>query len=101
MFKRGDRVLCIDDSLPEPPSVRHSFSTWIESGTIYTIRECIFTQITNKWGVALKEIKNPAVYIPDLDCKVEPMYNAERFVKMDKQDEEFIAELQEINFNEQ
>jgi hypothetical protein len=98
MFKPGDRVLCIDDSIPNE-RVKDDFQHWVEAGKMYTIRRCTFTQLTNRYGVVLNEIKNRAIYMEVIGAKVEPMFDSVRFVKINKDEEELLEEIGNLDTN--
>lgn len=78
MFAEGQKVVCIDDSIPSS-RVMGDFKYWITAGQSYTIRECKYSQLTGRYGVKLKEVKNPPIFFPELLGKTEPAYDSSRF----------------------
>lgn len=95
-FKEGQRVVCIDDSIPYGEVFR-DFSYWIKKDQIYTVRRCYYMSILNTYAVLLKEIKNPSID-NDLLGKVEPAYRADRFRPIDENELELkeTKQLEEV-----
>jgi hypothetical protein len=80
-FKKGDRVVCIDDTVIHP-NIKHVFSEWIKKDSIYTVRGN-HIGLEGKIGVLLNEIHNMPILFPMLGGKAEPAYAEHRFVKID------------------
>jgi hypothetical protein len=73
------KLMCINDS--RSPSSKH-FKNWIEEGKIYTLR-LKEGSLHGVPRVLLKEVRNPSVYVPEFMAKVEPGFDANRFVEID------------------
>ena len=81
-MKAGNKVVCIDDTIKVPIEIHNKhFSKWIKKDEIYTIRA--ITETPMGYGVLLKEIKNPSVYIEAYFGKAEPRFSADRFRLLD------------------
>jgi hypothetical protein len=79
-FRQGDKVICIDDSLPSGVSEemnKKAFPSWIKEGEIYTVR----SKSGNHVSILLNEIKNPSIHIPVLGGNAEGRFRVERFTK--------------------
>lgn len=76
-MKIGDKVVCIDDSIPRPEVFR-DFAYWPYEGSIYTIRG-MQNSIDRGKGLQLEELPNPTIYVPELGGHVEPAYSIKRF----------------------
>jgi len=77
-FSKGQKIVCVDDSLPSWEVLR-DFSSWIVKDQVYTVREYKYISLIGQYGVYLEEIKNEPVFFPELMGKAEPGYKAHRF----------------------
>lgn len=101
-FKKGDRVVCIDDSVPTS-MVFHDFKFWPVIRSTYTVR-AIHHLLDGEQGVYLEEINNPSI---KLDTPIESAYNSRRFrlVEQTEPDKAFddalgaVAKAQEVSNN--
>ena len=98
MLKKGDKVVCVDDKVPDNMSV-DSFNTiyqeWIKEGETYTIRAT--RNSFNGWfGVLLNEVTNPSVFMGALGGKTEPGFAEWRFRKIEEKEmEETVSKSKE------
>ena len=76
-MKVGDKVICIDGSIPFAEVFR-DFKFWPQEGEKYTIRG-IQNSLDRGKGLHLEELKNPVIFIDALQGHVEPAYSAKRF----------------------
>lgn len=75
MFNQGDQVICINAE--DPNGLSKHFDQWVVKGEKYTVRHC--GSPLGMPRLLLKEVKNPAVYIPEAMGKSEPGFSIERF----------------------
>jgi hypoxanthine phosphoribosyltransferase len=80
MFKKGQKVVCIDDSRSTRKTMER-FEEWIEKDRVYTIREQ--RPQGAEGGVLLEEVKNPPAYFPQVMGKIEPAFAPRRFREVD------------------
>ena len=73
------KLLCIRDD--RTPASKH-FVNWITEGEVYTMRRTEGSLHGPK-RVLLVEVKNPPVYIEEFAGRVEPGFDASRFVEVD------------------
>lgn len=83
-MKTGQKVICVDDSMP-PLEVFQHFDYWIQKDRVYVIRG------TRMWygklSLLLEGLNNPLMYNPEILGKCEPGYSAERFRLLNPQDD--------------
>lgn len=72
------KLLCIRDD--RTPASKH-FVNWITEGEVYTMRRTEGSLHGPK-RVLLVEVKNPPVYIEEFAGRVEPGFDASRFVEL-------------------
>jgi len=73
------KLLCIDDS--RSPASKH-FQNWISEGELYTVRR-EEGSLHGETRVLLNEIKNAAVFVPELGANIEVGFRRSRFVEVD------------------
>ena len=98
MFERGEKVLCIDDSVKDGVEkfAKSVFWNWVKKDSVYTIREFLDNKgiVT---GVLLEEIHNFPIWQPLLHAHQEPAFRLDRFVKHTEQKQErYVAEKNTI-----
>jgi hypothetical protein len=91
-MKVGDKVICVDSSLPHPEIAKH-FDKWVEQDKTYIIRGKRLWY--GEYSLLLEEIKNPPMYNPEIMGNCEPGYSIKRFRLVDPV-EELSHELEEI-----
>jgi hypothetical protein len=79
----GQKVVCINDKFTHPNTPIH-FQNLPKYGVTYTVRELTYVQTNNTYRVLLDEIRNKKVYIDLVMAKVEPAFDAKRFVPLDE-----------------
>jgi hypothetical protein len=79
----GQKVVCINDVFTHPNTHIH-FQNLPKYGVTYTIRELTYVQLNNTHRVLLEEIRNRKIYMEILMGKVEPAFDAKRFVPLDE-----------------
>ena len=85
MFDIGDKVVCIDDSIPAHmcEEIENDFEMWIKKGKEYTIRS--FNDNDGiVVGVLLEEILNFPKYFKLLGRSQEPSFRLDRFRKREE-----------------
>lgn len=74
------KLKCIDDSRNEASKF---FTSWVEEGVIYTLlRE--EGALNGEKRVLLKELRNPKVFVPELNGNFEVGFAKRRFVEVDE-----------------
>ena len=79
----GQKVICINDVFKHPNTPIH-FQNLPKYGVTYTVREFTYVQANNTYRVLLEEIRNKKIYIDLVMAKVEPAFDAKRFVPLDE-----------------
>lgn len=79
----GQKVVCINDVFTHPNTPIH-FQNLPKYGVTYTVRELTYVQVNNTHRVLLEEIQNKKVFIEIVMGKVEPAFDAKRFVPLDE-----------------
>jgi len=79
-FKIGEKIVCIDDSLPKTPELRNTMGKLVIN-EIYTVRG--FISVSDGVGLYLSEVKNEIVHYLSTNRKIEPCYDPARFRKLD------------------
>lgn len=80
-FKKGQRVVCVDDSKSNQTTMKN-FKHWIEKGKTYTIRDQRSSGLDG--GVLLEGIDNPKIWFEHLQTSLEPGYHPARFAPFDE-----------------
>lgn len=75
----GDRVRCVNDSLPKDFKEEH-YPNWVKHGKEYHIRQ-ILNNDDIVVGVLLVEVVNPLLYIPLINALQEGVFATWRFEK--------------------
>ena len=94
MFNIGDKVICIDDSIPAHMvgEIENDFEMWIKKGKEYTIRS--FNDNDGiVVGVLLEEVLNFPKYFRLLCRSQEPSFKLDRFRK--KEENEITEKVEE------
>ena len=89
-FKKGDKVVCIDDTINNP-NIPKDFQNWIKKDDKYTVRETSM-DLNGNQGILLNEIKNKKLHSKLLGGYFEPRFASVRFRKMDENDIEIKVE---------
>ncbi len=59
-FRCGERVVCINDTLPDPVYILAWFREWPTAGRVYTVRDTMYFAFPGPtFGVTLRENRNP------------------------------------------
>lgn len=102
MFKVGDKVICIDDSIRPNTAeeIKKDFVSWVKKDEEYTIR-AIDDNKGIVTGVLLEEVVNPMLYFRLVDEVKEPMFASWRFRKLkyntrEATEEEYESQLIDI-----
>jgi len=92
-MKRGDKVVCIDDTIKAEMliSISNMYRNWVKMGQIYTVRE-ILNNNDIVTGILLKEVRNQLVYIDLIERQQEPAFGLFRFRVIDDCEEEMSYE---------
>jgi len=102
MFKVGDKIQCIDDSIQGHTLLELSkdMPNWITKGTEYTIRE-INDNKGIVLGILLEEVSNPVKYFKLVGRFQEPAFAQWRFrkiadapIKLERLDEVKVTNLE-------
>lgn len=89
MFNRGDKIICIDDSIsPDKIELINShFANWIKKDKNYIIRRvCDNDGIVT--GLLLEEVYNKPIYFPLLNKVQEPAFAEWRFRKLNQNEKD-------------
>ena len=83
MFRIGDTVICINDSIPaeKKEKIEEDYLHWVKKDKEYTIRD-IQNNDGIVVGVLLEECYNYPLFIPLLGRMAEPMFRLDRFRKI-------------------
>lgn len=94
MIKKGEQVVCIDDSFH--PRVFDLIPVRPVKDKIYTVRDIEYHNVNDKVGILLEEIYNPPILSGVLKTKKEPTFNIIRFAPLEKAlDSVSLEELEE------
>lgn len=97
MFRVGDKVICIDDSisLEIREKVLRDYDNWVLKGEQYTVREVLFNDdiVT---GILLEELHNFPIPIGLIKKFQEPAFAEWRFRKVQYQPNRVVKEKRQI-----
>lgn len=93
-FKKGDKVICIDDTINNP-NIHRDFQNWIKSDTVYIVRETSL-DLNGNQGILLNEIKNKKIFSKILNGWFEPRFASIRFRKFEETDIKIETEIEEL-----
>lgn len=99
MFRKGQKVICVDDSVPShvtPEVFKKEFPNWVKKDEKYTIRD-IFDNDGIMTSVVVEELINPILFFPKTIGRTqEASFRYTRFREMeeDENEEVLIEELE-------
>jgi|TARA_R110000851_G_scaffold36063_1_gene94390 hypothetical protein len=95
MFNIGDKVKCIDASIPadKVEYVSEVYLNWVKRDIEYTVRDILGNDDIVP-GMLLEELYNYPIPIPLINRVQEPMFKLTRFVKTESA--EIVLEKEEI-----